>query len=70
MQLGCPDPVGQDANDGNNRMDAYGPKDALTLLLSPLPAKPSICSGNEEPVERTVRCANPVVVRAACLSLA
>ena len=31
--------------------------------------KAAICSGNEDSVEKTVRCANPMVVRAASLSL-
>lgn len=31
--------------------------------------KPVICGGNKESVERAVRCANPVVVRAQPLSL-
>ena len=33
------------------------------------PQKLPICSGNEDSMERTVRCANPVVVRAESLSL-
>ncbi len=42
--------------------------DSQSFPPSP-PQKPVICSGNEESVERTVRCANPVVVRAEPLSL-
>ncbi len=42
--------------------------DSQSFPPSP-PQKQPICSGNEESVERTVRCANPMCVRAPRLTL-
>jgi hypothetical protein len=48
--------------------NAPKPADPQSFPPSPLQKQP-ICSGNEDSMERAVRCANPLVVRAEALSL-